>query len=80
MAKRRPREHAAVLRMTLSLVDSCTAQIDELTAKIEVLAEPWLHQIEQLDAVRGTGSISEGQFSEIVDLRTVRARRAGRML
>ena len=51
-------EHAAVLKMMLSLIDSYTAQIDELTAKIEVLAEPWLHQIGQLDAVHGTGRIS----------------------
>src|ERR1017187_6343175 len=51
-------EHAAVLRMMLSLIDSYTAQIEVLTAKIEVLTEPWLHQIEQLDAVHGTGRIS----------------------
>ena len=51
-------EHAAVLEMMLSLIDSYTAQIDELTARIEVLAGPYLHQIEQLDAVHGTGKIS----------------------
>ena len=51
-------EHAAVLKMMLSLIDYYTAQIDELTAKIEVLAEPWLHQIGQMDAVHGTGRIS----------------------
>jgi transposase len=51
-------EHATVLRMMLGLIDSYTAQIDELTAKIEVLAEPWLPQIGQLDAVHGTGRIS----------------------
>ena len=42
----------------LSLIDYYTTQIDELTTKIEVLAEPWLHQIGQLDAVHGTGRIS----------------------
>ena len=51
-------EHAGVLKMMLSLIDYYTAQIDELTTKIEVLAEPWLHQIGQLDAVHGTGRIS----------------------
>src|SRR6266568_4246045 len=51
-------QHAAVLAMMLTLIDCYTAQIDELTAKIEVLAGPWLHQIEQLDAVHGTGRIS----------------------
>src|SRR5215472_12580592 len=51
-------EHTTVLRMMLGLIDSYTAQIDELTAKIEVLAEPWLPQIGQLDAVHGTGRIS----------------------
>ena len=51
-------QHAAVLKMMLSLIDYYTAQIDELTAKIEVLAEPYLPQIEQMDAVHGTGRIS----------------------
>jgi transposase len=51
-------EHAAVLSMMLTTIDYYTAQIDELTAKIEVLAEPYLHQIEQMDAVHGTGRIS----------------------
>jgi transposase len=51
-------EHASVLKMMLSLIDYYTTQIDELTTKIEVLAEPWLHQIGQLDAVHGTGRIS----------------------
>ena len=44
--------------MMLSLIDCCTTQIEELTAKIEVLAEPYLHQIAQLDAVHGAGRIS----------------------
>jgi len=51
-------EHATVLAMMLATIDYYTAQIAELTAKIEVLAEPWLHQIEQLDTVHGTGRIS----------------------
>jgi transposase len=51
-------EHAAVLAMMLATIGCYTAQIDELTAKIEVLAEPYLHQIEQMDAVHGTGRIS----------------------
>jgi transposase len=51
-------QHAAVLAMMLATIGCCTAQIDELTAKIEVLAEPYLHQIGQPDAVHGTGRIS----------------------
>jgi transposase len=51
-------EHAAVLSMMLATIDYFTAQIDELTARIEVLAGPYLPQIEQLDAVHGTGKIS----------------------
>jgi transposase len=51
-------QHAAVLAMMLATIDYYTAQIDELTAKIEVLAEPYLPQIEQMDAVHGTGRIS----------------------
>jgi len=50
--------HVAILAMMLAAIDSFTAQIDELTARIEVLAEPYLHQITQLDAVHGTGTIS----------------------
>jgi transposase len=50
--------HAAILAMMLTAIDSFTAQIDELTTRIEVLAEPYLRQIEQLDAVHGVGTIS----------------------
>jgi transposase len=51
-------EHVAILAMMLEAIDRFTAQIDELTARIETLTEPWLHQIQQLDAVHGTGRIS----------------------
>jgi transposase len=51
-------EHAAILAMMLAAIDSFTAQVDELTTRIETLAEPWLHQIQQLDAVHGTGILS----------------------
>jgi transposase len=51
-------EHVAILTMMLAAIDSFTAQIGQLTARIEVLAEPWLHQIEQLDAVHGAGRVS----------------------
>jgi transposase len=50
-------EHAAVLAMMLAVIDHHTAQIDQLTATIEELAEPWLHQVDQLDAVPGIGMI-----------------------
>jgi transposase len=51
-------EHAAVLAMMLAAIDYHTARIEELTAKIDVLCEPYLHQIAQLDAVPGTGVIT----------------------
>jgi len=51
-------EHVAILAMMLEAIDRFTAQIDELTARIDALTEPWLHQIEQLDAVHGVGKIS----------------------
>ena len=44
--------------MMLANIDHLTAQIDELSAKIEVLCEPYLHQIAQLDAVPGFGIIT----------------------
>jgi transposase len=50
-------EHAAVLAMMLTIIDHYTAQIETLTATIEELAEPYLHQIAQLDAVPGIGLI-----------------------
>ena len=50
-------EHAAVLAMMLAVIDHYTAQIDQLTAMIEELAEPYLPQIGQLDAVPGIGMI-----------------------
>jgi transposase len=50
-------EHAAVLAMMLVTIDHYTAQIDQLTAKIEALTEPYLHQIGQLDEIDGIGLI-----------------------
>ena len=50
-------EHAAVLAMMLAVIDHYTAQISQLTATIEELAEPWLPQIGQPGAVPGIGTI-----------------------
>ena len=50
-------EHAAVLAMMLAVIDHHTAQISQLTVTIEKLAEPYLPQLEQLDAVPGIGLI-----------------------
>ena len=51
-------EHAFVLATMLTNIDHLTAQIQELSAKIEELCEPYLHQIAQLDAVPGIGIIT----------------------
>jgi transposase len=50
-------EHAGVLAMMLAAIDHYTAQIEELTARIEVLMEPWAHQAGQLDEIDGIGMI-----------------------
>jgi transposase len=50
-------EHAAVLAMMLTAIDHYSAQIEALTARIEVLAEPYLHQVGQLDEIDGIGLI-----------------------
>ena len=50
-------QHAAVLAMMLAAIDYYSTQIEALTATIEVLAEPWLRQLEQLDAIPGIGPI-----------------------
>src|SRR5262249_7019981 len=50
-------QHAAVLAMMLAAIDYHSAQIQALTATIEELAEPWMRQLEQLDAVPGIGPI-----------------------
>ena len=50
-------EHAAVLAMMLATIDHHPAQIQALTAKIEELTEPYLRQVEQLDAVHGIGPV-----------------------
>jgi transposase len=51
-------QHVAILKMMLAAIDSLTTQIDELTARIEILAEPYWGQIQQLDAVHGAGITS----------------------
>ncbi len=43
--------------MMLVTIDHYTAQIEALTARIETLIEPYLHQVEQLDAVPGIGPV-----------------------
>ena len=48
-------EHAAVLAMMLAAIDHYTTQIEALTERIEALIAPFLHQVEQLDAVHGIG-------------------------
>jgi len=50
-------QHAAVLAMMLAAIDHYTTQIAALTVTIEALAEPYLHQIAQLDAVHGIGPV-----------------------
>ena len=50
-------EHAAVLAMMLATIDHYTARTGQLTARIEKLAEPYLHQVAQLDAVPGIGVV-----------------------
>jgi len=50
-------QHAAVLAMMLAAIDYYSTQIDALTATIETLTEPWLHQVAQLDEVPGIGTI-----------------------
>jgi transposase len=50
-------QHAAVLAMMLEVIDHYSAQIGQLTATIEELAEPYLHQVRQLDEVPGVGEV-----------------------
>src|SRR5216683_3941916 len=50
-------QHAAVLAMMLTVIDHYSVQIEALTATIETLTEPWLHQIAQLDAIDGIGTV-----------------------
>jgi transposase len=51
-------EHVAILAMMLAAIDSFTTQIGELTTRIEILAEPYWCQIQQIDAVHGAGITS----------------------
>jgi transposase len=51
-------QHAAVLVMMLAAIDYYSTQIAALTATIETLIAPYLHQVEQIDAVHGIGRIS----------------------
>jgi transposase len=50
-------EHTAVLAMMLAVIDHYTTQIEALNARIEILIEPCLRQVEQLDAVHGIGPV-----------------------
>jgi transposase len=50
-------QHAAVLAMMLEVIDHYTTQIEALSTRIGKLAEPWLHQVAQLDEVDGIGEV-----------------------
>lgn len=59
-------DHAFVLEMMLASIDSLTARIAELDAKIAVMCEPYERQIAQLDAVPGFGvTASQDLIAEI---------------
>jgi transposase len=49
--------HALICAMMLSTIDALSAQIDQLSGRIEQVAAPFAHQIEQLDEVTGIGRI-----------------------
>ncbi len=51
-------QHAFILQMMLANIDHLTAQVSELTVRIEVLCEPYARQIAQLDAIPGFGVIT----------------------
>jgi len=51
-------QHAFILAMMLASIDHLTAQVTDLSAKIDRLCEPYQHQITQLDAIPGVGVIS----------------------
>jgi transposase len=51
-------QHAFILAMMLENIDHLTAQVSVLSAKIEVLCEPYARQIAQLDGIPGFGIIT----------------------
>ena len=51
-------EHVFVLTMMLANIDHLTARIEELSAEIGRLCEPYLHQIGQMSATPGTSVIT----------------------
>ncbi len=62
-------EHAAVLAMMLAVIDHHTAQISQLTATIDKLAEPYLPQIGQPGAALGEAAISGGNTQSFLGAR-----------
>src|SRR5262249_61665691 len=51
-------QHAFILQMMLANIDYLTRQVDELSAKIQALCEPYARQIAQLDGIPGFGVIT----------------------
>ena len=47
--------HGWLLRMMLDRIDALTAQIDQLTGKIDEAIAPFAHQVAQLDEIPGVG-------------------------
>jgi len=51
-------QHAFILAMMMADIDHLPAQIQELSAKIDELCQPYEHQIAQLDAIPGYGVLT----------------------
>jgi transposase len=58
--------HAFILKMMLTRVDQYTAQVEELTARVTELCEPYQRQVDQLDTIPGFSVIaSQDLIAEI---------------
>ena len=72
--------HGYLVRMMLDRIDALTAQIDQLTGRIEELLAPFAHQVAKLDEIPRVGSIGAQELIAEIGVEMSRFPSAGHLV
>jgi transposase len=72
--------HGYLLRIMLDRIDALTAQIDELTGRIDQVIAPFAHQVNQLDGIPGVGRTGAQELIAEVGVQMTRFPTAGHLV
>ena len=72
--------HGYLLRIMLDRIDALTAQIEELTGRIDQVIAPFAHQVNQLDDIPGVGRTGAQELIAEVGVQMTRFPTAGHLV